>query len=60
MIVTAVSAEQVIKLAHLRQYIRSHEGRMHNFWIQMSGCATMITRWLTLGLEAGMAGSSSR
>ncbi len=32
------------------------EGRIHNFWIQMSSCATMIKLWLTLNLYVSLVG----
>lgn len=56
MTVAADWTEHLIQLAQLRHNVPSHEGRMHNFWIQMSGCATMIKLWLTLGLYVSLVG----
>ena len=56
MIITADWTEHLIQLAQFRHYVPSHEGRMHNFWIQMSGCATMIKLWLTLGFYVSLVG----
>ena len=56
MIVTADWTEHLIHLAQLRHYIPSHGGRMHNFWIQLGGCATMIKLWLTLGFYVSLLG----
>ena len=56
MILTADWTEHLIQLAQLHHYVPSNEGRIHNFWIQMSSCATMIKIWLTLGLYVSLAG----
>ena len=56
MIVTADWTVHLIHLAQLRHYVPSHGGRMHNFWVQMGGCATMIKLWLTLGLYVSLVG----
>ncbi len=56
MILTADWMEHLIQLAQLRHYVPSNEGRIHNFWVQMSSCATMIKLWLTLGLYVSLVG----
>lgn len=56
MILTADWIEHLIQLAQLRHYVLSNEGRMHNFWIQVSSGTTTITLWLTLGLYVSLAG----
>lgn len=56
MILTADWTEHLIQLAQLRHYVPSNEGRIHNFWIQMSSCATMIKLWITLGLYVSLVG----
>ena len=56
MILTADWTENLIQLAQLRHYVPSNEGRIQNFWIQVSSCATIIKLWLTLGLYVSLAG----
>ena len=56
MILTAEWTEHLIQLAQLRHYVSSNQGHTHTFWIQISGCATTIKLWLTLGLYVSLVG----
>lgn len=50
MILTADWTEHLLQLAQLSHSVSSNKSRARNLWIEISGCATTITLWLTLGL----------
>ena len=56
MILTADWAENLLQLAQLSHSVSSNKSRAQNLWIEISGCATTITLWLTLGLYISLMG----
>lgn len=56
MMLTADWAEHLLQLAQLSHSVSTSQGRAQNLWIELSGCATTITLWLTLGLYISLMG----
>lgn len=56
MILTADWTEHLLQLAQLSHSVSSNKSRAQNLWLEISGCATTITLWLTLGLYLSLMG----